>query len=370
MAVRSAAARLHRWVALGLGAWFALLGLSGTALVWHDELDAWLNPAWFGPRPACGTHPTPIAAALDVFARHVGGTAVMVTAPRRAGAAYVVSERRAGGARRQHFVDVHCGLYLGARDWGAARVDRAHLVPAMYELHRALLAGDAGHVAVGIGGLVLLGVTLTGVVLAWPRRSTRTAWLRALAVRRDASRQRLTYDLHRAAGLWLLPFLLLITLTGASLCFPQQGRALVGALLPTLDGGLQPVAAAPTLPVEPDALAAAAQSMWPAARWSRVQLPEPGRALHEVRLRQDGEPRTDTGDTRVRVGPHGALIGVRDALQAPAGETLLGWMFPLHSAEALGAPGRWAWSLFGLAPGLFFATGAWLWWRRRCRCID
>ncbi|HEV8313227.1 MAG TPA: PepSY-associated TM helix domain-containing protein, partial [Burkholderiaceae bacterium] len=229
---------LHRWVALLLGAWFALLGLTGAAMVWHDELDAWLNPEWFAARPACSDVTRPVARTIEVFAGAAGGVRpAMISAPRNGGAVYVVSERAvADGTRRQHFIDASCGRYLGMRDWGAARLDRAHVVPAIYELHRSLLGGETGHTLVGIGGLVLLGITLSGLALAWPRGAQRVGWRRALTIKRTAAAPRIVYDVHRAVGLWVLPFLLLMCITGAYLSFPKQGRALVGALMPTLDG--------------------------------------------------------------------------------------------------------------------------------------
>ena len=52
--LRPLAMRLHRWVALGLGTWFALLGLSGALLVWHGDADRVLNPQWFAPQQRCG----------------------------------------------------------------------------------------------------------------------------------------------------------------------------------------------------------------------------------------------------------------------------------------------------------------------------
>ena len=35
---------VHRWLGVGLGVWFALVGLSGGILVFEDPIDAWLNP--------------------------------------------------------------------------------------------------------------------------------------------------------------------------------------------------------------------------------------------------------------------------------------------------------------------------------------
>jgi len=43
---------------IGLGVWFALVGITGSILVFEDEIDAWLNPelltskesgAWLAP---------------------------------------------------------------------------------------------------------------------------------------------------------------------------------------------------------------------------------------------------------------------------------------------------------------------------------
>lgn len=365
--LRPLAMRLHRWVALGLGTWFALLGLTGAFLVWHAETDRALNPQWFAAQQRCDARtPAPVARSLAIFARVAPeGVATQVMAPVTPGAAFVVWQKPAGdGPRRQHFIDADCGRYLGSRDWGAVRLDRAHFVPAIYELHRALLSKEAGHAAVGFVGLLLLFVAITGALTAWPRHATRVAWKRTLTIKHGAGAHRRWYDLHRATGMWLLLFLLLMSVSGAYLCFPKQGRALVATLLPTLPASrreAQPAASRG----DPDALVRRAQSLWPDAQWTRVQIPADPAAAYEVRLLQGGELRADTGDTRVRMSATGEVVEVRDPLRAPAGDTLLSWLFPLHSGEALGFAGRLAWCVFGLAPALLFASGLWLWLKRR-----
>jgi uncharacterized iron-regulated membrane protein len=375
MAVRPWTKRLHRWVALAAGTWFALLGLTGTLLVWHGELDRALNPAWFAPRVACadgaGTSAQPVAQALDVYARHAVAPAVQVMAPEATGAAYVVWSKAANGARIQHFVDVRCGQYLGQREWGVARFDRAHFVPALYELHRSILSGEVGHVLVGFVGLLLLGVTITGAITAWPRLSNRAGWGRTLGIRRGVAARFVYYDIHRATGMWLLPLLLVMSISGIYLCFPKQTRAVVAAVLPTSGAGPAVVRTPPKRDVPagtaptPDALVASAERLWPDATWSRLQLPSGENKRYEVRLLQSRELRKDTGDTRVWMDADGRVEDVRDPLNAPAGDALISWLFPLHSGEAFGVAGRVLWTLFGLAPLILFATGAWLWWQRR-----
>ncbi len=363
--------RLHRWVALAFGLWFAMLGLTGALLAWHGNLDRALNPDWFAPRPHCigpgrGADDQPVARVLAVHAAQPGAmSATQVIAPEIPGAAYIVWSS-AGDARVQHFIDARCGQYLGSRQWGVARIDRRHLVPALYELHRSLLLGEVGHVLVGVGGLVLLVLAMTGAVSAWPKKSSLQSWLRTLTVKRGATVRRRTYDLHRVIGFWMLPFLLLMASTGAYMCFPKQGRALVAAVLPTLPAAMAapPYDSRPSV-ASPDAMIANAERHFAKAAWSRIVLPSEKAPWYDVRLLQPEEPRKDTGDTRLRLAPDGAVVDTRDPLQAPAGEVLLSWLFPLHSGEALGMAGRIAWTLFGLSPLVLIVTGGWLWWKRR-----
>lgn len=364
-ALRTWSVRLHRWAALVLGLWLVMLGLTGTVLVWNSELDRALNPGWFAARVACGAeHATPVATTLAIHARAGGGPATMVMRPEVPGAAWIVWTK-SGDRRLQHFVDPACGLHLGTREWGATRFDREHLVPALYELHRSLLSGEAGHVAVGVGGFWLLGILVTGVVNAWPRNGSRAAWARTLAIKRGSEGPRFFYDLHRAVGMWMTPFLVLMALTGIYLCFPKPTRALVAQLLPMQAEPATGGPVAPAAALGHDILVARAERLWPDAAWSRVHIPASAGEPVDVRLLQADELRKDTGDTRVRFTAGGRVLDRRDPLQAPAGDRLVAWMFPLHSGEALGMAGRLAWTLFGTVPALMFASGLWLWLHRR-----
>lgn len=366
--LRPLAVRLHRWMGLLLGLWFALLGVSGAILVWHGEIDRALNPAWLAPLPGCGaTTDAPIAVSLALFHAHAQGVEPQqVAAPITPGAAYMVTTRPGkDGLRQQHFIDPHCGLHLGARTWGALRPDRAHAVPALYEFHRALLSREAGHVAVGLAGFAFLLLIVSGAINAWPRHQTRDAWTRTLTLKSDASTHRRYYDLHRATGMWTLAFLSMMALTGIYLCFPKQVRTVMALGLPTSPVEMRKTMALPAVVARPDLLVHQAGQRWPDAQWTRIQLPvEPG-GSYDVRLLQRGELRVDTGDTRVRMRPDGGVVDVRDPLRARAGDRLVSWLFPLHSGEALGMPGRVAWTVSGLVPPLLLATGVWLWARRR-----
>lgn len=374
--MRAAFVFLHRWVGLAAGLLLALLGLTGTFMVWQAEIDAALNPQWFSSAGRCAkpARAQPIAASLSLLDRaRPQARATTVVAPSLPGAAHIVWEARdeATGWRREHFVDPACGRYLGMRDRGAWRLDAAHAVPLLYDLHSRLVAGEPGHLVVGAGGLVLLALGLSGLVVAWPRGASGSGWRRALGIKTDASPVRLWYDIHRAFGLWLLPVVLLMSITGAGLVFSDTARALVDAVLkverlPRMAGGAA-AGPAPAQALPLDELAARAEQEFPAARWSRLTLPTAPAAPIEVRLLQAGEPRVDTGTTRVRFGADGKVLARYDALRTGSGSVVLDWLFPLHSGEGLGTTARLLWTAFGLMPLVWLGSGAWLWWRRRSR---
>lgn len=371
---RSMWRRVHRWVGLVLGVWFAVVGLTGALLVWHSELDAALNPQWFQPGATCAAAlpAEPVATALRLQRTASTQAPTQVMAPQAPGAAFVVWSKDAAGARIQHFVDVRCGAYLGRRQWGAARLDGAHAVPLVYEFHRALLAGETGHIVVGVGGIWLLVTVIGGIVLAWPRTSSRPAWKRVFSIKTSAPRPRTYYDAHRAAGMTTAPWLLLMALTGIYLCFPKPFRALLAsdvATAPAADARAIHQSAlgarAGDEALGPDALVRRAQALWPDALWSRINLPSEAGKPYELRFLQPQEVRKDTGDTRARLAADGDVVELRDPLRAKPGERLLAWLFPLHSGEALGMPGRLAWSVLAVLPFVLMFTGAWLWLNRR-----
>jgi tetratricopeptide (TPR) repeat protein len=89
--MRRAFVLAHRWVALVAGLLLALLGLTGSVMVWQAEIDAALNPQWFARGPACAAAARPVAEVLAVLAREApDARPALVLAPPVAGAAYQV----------------------------------------------------------------------------------------------------------------------------------------------------------------------------------------------------------------------------------------------------------------------------------------
>jgi uncharacterized iron-regulated membrane protein len=105
-------------------------------------------------------------------------------------------------------------------------------LPAMewvVDLHDNLLAGDTGKRVNGIGGVVLTCLAFTGLVIWW---RGRRAWHHGFVVKRRTRWPRFTFDLHSAAGIWILLFLLIWGATGIYFAFPQPFMAAIDVFEP------------------------------------------------------------------------------------------------------------------------------------------
>lgn len=373
---------LHLWTGLLVGAVVAVLGLSGSAIVFHSEIDRWLNPTLLTAPSTSGY--------MDVDATRADITEVAETA----------ADTYPWGVPRfvmvhfpRHATGVHRVLLKGGfgpddGDWYEAMVDPAsgallgHRRPSesvigfLINLHANFLIGDGswGEVFVGVmGGMVLPVFLATGVWLWWPSIG-RVASAFRIRARRGA--YLLLRDLHKVGGVFAVLLLVLPILTGLVLVFPDQLRPPVETVLPhhepqplptvSFAGGQALIGAGNAV--------AAAEAVHPNAVATSVNLPAPDGGVYSVRLRRDGEPRQHYVDGRlyVAVHPHtGEIVASRDDLVRPIASKLLDvWLFPSHTGEIFGLFGRWMVFAAGLAPAALFCTGLVTWIvRRRLRSV-
>ena len=362
---RSAWFTVHRWLGIGLGLWFALVGLTGSLLVYDEALDAWLNPQLLRARSA-GILP---AEAIVARAGELGfGAVERIRFPLAAGEVYRLqlraTTRRVGAERIEALFDPGSGALLGTRGADALGVSPPLLMRTLYEFHRNVLLGPTGSNIVGVAGLLLLASSVTGIVLGWPRK--RAAWRRLVWINRRASATRQVFDLHRSAGALFAVLLLLATLTGATLVYLNYVRDLVDLVSPVKSFPTVPWRAAP-LDAErslPDAIAGV-RAAFPQHALVELRTPTGQLTGYEFFLKRPGDVHR-LGDTILWVHPlTGEILVERSGRTRTAGEAFMHWLYPLHSGSALGTPGLVAMCLTGLLPLLLVSTGMWVWLRKR-----
>ena len=358
---------VHRWLGIGLGVWFALVGLTGAILVFEDPIDAWLNPHLL-TRTSTGTHLS--AQAIVERAENVFplGLVEKIRFPANGQQVYRltlrVKPRRVGAERIEAMFDPAFGTFLGARSLESLGLTRPDAMRTLYEFHRNVLLGKAGSNIVGIAGLLLLTSAVTGFVLAAPR--TRAALKRMVWINPRTSATRIAYDFHRSTGIVFALTLLLATLTGATLVYVNYVRDLVSVF--------SEVAPFPTVPWLPQSASAPMQL-------DRVITDVRRRFPEHTLLELHGSPRQTAGhlyylkrpgdihrlgDTIAWINPlTGEMMIERSPRTRTAGEGFMHWLFPLHSGTAFGTIGQIVMSATGIVPLMLVITGLWVWLRKR-----
>ncbi len=86
-------------------------------------------------------------------------------------------------------------------------------------LHDSLLLGKPGAWIVDIATLIFLVELITGLILWWPKRWTKTTREASFKIKWKASFKRINYDLHNVLGFYALSICLVLTVTGLIIAF-------------------------------------------------------------------------------------------------------------------------------------------------------
>lgn len=361
LSARAIVRRVHLWTGLTLGLLFALAGVTGSVLAFYPELDNSLHPEL--RQVAADARPASWQAVYDALRRdhpeRQGAWRIEVT---QTGGAVAVRYYNPPETRGQAFAPLMIWLDPGSlatiREgfWGS------YPTTWIYALHWQLLSGTTGEVVMGIAGIAMLVLLLSGLWIWWPRSGQ---WRRALRFKPQAGRSRRLYDIHKLAGLIGLPVLLVVTATGVLLELPRQVRPIIARASPLFampDMSVTPTATG-MLPL--DTLVARGTGIFPGAQLAWIETPRDATAPVRINLAQAGEPSRRFPRTNVWLDPYtGRILAVRDAMRDGGGDTMLNWLHPLHSGEAFGLAGRILVLLSGFVAAALAFTG-WLRWATR-----
>jgi uncharacterized iron-regulated membrane protein len=359
---------LHRWLGLWVGAWFALVGLTGAILVYEEPVDAWLNPRLLrSAEPGPWLEPDRILErAQEEFPR---GRIERLRLPAAPGEVYrvlLLADRHNSidSPRIEATFAPAAGALLGQRDAEAHGLSRPLVLKTLYDFHRNVLLGNAGSNIVGVAGFLLLGSAITGVLTALPRK--RAGWARLVGVKLRAGATRLLFDIHRSAGTLVALLLMLATVTGSTLVYLNYAREIVGLFsrvepFPVIPWREKPAGDWPGI----GELIERVRAAHPRLEITEMHLPARPTTGYLFYLR-GGDDVHRLGDTIVWVHPAtGELLVERSARTRSGGEALMHWLFPLHTGSAFGDWGRLAMCIAGLAPMLLVGTGLWVWSRKQ-----
>src|SRR5215813_12446151 len=225
---------VHLWIGAGLAALLVPISLSGAILVWHDELDVWVNPQRYAVTGTEVVQPTSIYLdkAAEAVAKDPANLRAGILRYPEAGWPVRVTMRgqsRDAGARPRVvtvFLNPPTAAVLDVREF------RASFFGFLHVFHENLTIPEySGRQIVGWVGVGMLIMSLTGIWLWWPRGGN---FLRGLRWRRSSL---FTFNLHHLLGFWISLPLAAVSATGIYLSFPQTARDAMSSIAPMAPQG-------------------------------------------------------------------------------------------------------------------------------------
>lgn len=357
--LRKVVGKIHLCLSMLVGIFIVLNGLTGSLLVFEPELNHLIHPNLFTVTE--GQKVTYQQALDTVSSKYPKGEIQRVYTPDEPDANGVYVFRLIeGGEQQSIYVDPGTGQINGT-------LGNKALFNVILNFHLSLLLEDFyGENIVGIFGFLFFFITLSGIYLWWPGIKK---WTNGFRMRRNKNVFIKNYDLHKTIGAVSIPFLLIISLTGALFSYEETifgwfgGKATV-----TLPEEILISNPLPTGKLSLDSLLIKAEKEVQDGTITQVRLPEKkeqglSEGAVEIRLSRPYDP--GSGNIQIWLDQYsGKIVGKLDP-KINSGLFYQIWHRPLHTGTFGGMFSKILYAIGGFTPSILMFTGIYMWWFKK-----
>nr|WP_218168608.1 sulfite reductase flavoprotein subunit alpha [Pseudomonas reactans] len=354
--------QLHWFFGITAGLVLALMGITGAAVSFQDEILRALNPSVLTveKREAGVLPPAELVRKLEATEGKI--VAMLFVESESGNAARVFFTPPPGERRGQlRYFDPYTGDYMGD-------VVGQDVFGFLLQFHRFLVMGDIGRNITGACTLILVFFCLSGMYLRWPRQVA--SWRVWLTLDWRKKGRAFNWDLHSVFGTWCLLAYLLSALTGLYWSYDWYSQGLTKLLSDAPQNervrkrGPAPEGPAPVANYD--------------AIWSSIYSNAgPGLSAYNIRMPAvAGQPATvyyllensphDRALNQINLDPASGEVKSHDRYASKTfGSQLLTSVYALHTGSYFGLAGRIILTLSSVLMPLFFITGWLLYLDRR-----
>ena len=361
--------KIHLYLGLFAGAILVLIGLTGSILVFWQEIDGWLNPQLIEVKTPVSSEIEyrPLTEIVEAAKNAVStrSTSLLILYPNDENKpfwfTFYGSDDKADTVNV--FIDPYTAKVIGTRIWYHATNPLKHsLMGFIFKLHHSLLINENGLIIVGIVGVFLTISVLTGLIVWWPLTGK---WRQALTIKRSLSVKRLNYDIHKTFGFYSTLVLMALLVSGIYFNLPEQFVWLVERFSPVSKPKQFMSTPQNQSPVTIDRALNIVRERYPNEKFYWFSTPNGERGSFVFTLHQQVAG-LFTGRHQVVLDQYsGATLADLSPSSGSSGQMFIQWQWSLHSGHALGMPGRILVLLAGLACAVLYVTGVIRWLQKR-----
>ena len=349
---------LHRYIGLVVGLIAILVGLTGSLLVFHSEISNFDQQRRIGTIIPQG-EPLPIEVVINTvkntYSNQSDATLQAIYLPSKPNEPMNVVLKTKEKDWNENYVNPYTGAILG-NNLKPSFVNKFYEI--VYPLHYALLGGDIGYKFVGIIGLLMFFMSITGIIL-WP------GWRKLISgfkIKWNAHPKRVNFDVHKVAGFITAVFLIFAFFTGFCWSFSEFVNPMIYTVTfsqKQADPVSVPLAGKSALGLKEQLKTA--QAALPDASLRRIYFPNKPEEVLRVAFKLPQETE-DYGQSSVDLDQYsGKVLRVDSSLKVSLGDRIINSFVPLHYGTFWGLPSRIFYVFVGLAPLVLFITGFVMW---------
>lgn len=202
------ASQLHLWLGVSSGLVVFIVALTGSVLVFEEELEPVIYPKFHVVEAPKGEPQLPLdnlrAAVASAYPKQrIARIEIEPHADR------TVIFGLVKGKKEKDVFSVAVNPYTA--EITDTRREKDSFFHIVLQLHRYLCLEDTGKAVTGVACVMFIVIMITGLILWWPNRKQTK---QRLTIKWNAKFKRLNWDLHAVFGFYILPFTFLIALTG------------------------------------------------------------------------------------------------------------------------------------------------------------
>lgn len=353
----------HLYLGIIAGAILCVVGLTGSVLVFEDEIDIALNKKLF--ESLQGQKRYTIAEIVPV---------VQLKYPdKKFDYVYQWSEDNPNATYRfYNFAteeDFFINPYTG--ELSGSRLAHSGFTGIVTDIHRTLLVPVAGRYMVGLATLCMLVLTISGLRLWVPQQYRKwKQWKAVLTVNFKAGFKRQNYDWHNVLGFYSAPVVILISLSGFAITFSNVFIAFLFMLTgnsPQSVAGIFDQRSAYTQGAKSLSTIEVAQigaASFPGGTLLGIAMPADKNAVYRLDIKSKGASKTGNR-VMMMVDQYTGRVAINSEKDFPnIGNSYLTWLTPIHFGSFGGMPTRILACIGGLIPLALYITGFIIWWPR------
>lgn len=347
----------HLYIGIIAGGIVAFVGLTGSILVFQDDIDRALNPELF--EVVAQKQKLPVEEIVPLVRKNNPKLKIdylFLGEVKNPNEAYSTTNLK---TNEQTFINPYNGKISGKRIYTSS------FIRVVTELHRTLLIPVAGRYICGLASLCLLILTISGLRLWIPKKWKQLKTV--LTVRFKGSFKRQNYDWHNSLGFYSSPIVAILSLTGFSITFSTLVIPLLFLLSGKSPQGVAKLLGAKSAwhvqatPLPLTAIVGAAKEKMPNAYIGGIAFPADKMGTYRLDMVSGNLPKVGKREMLI-VDQYTGKTLLNSRKDFPnVGNAYLSWLTPIHYGSFGGRPTQVIAIIAGLIPLALFITGFVIW---------